>query len=103
MFECCSDTCPNNGAIELACPSPLGHTIHWENYISIHIEWDMIVVTVFLSILKEMEFHLVQNRKVNCHHNHIPFNVKGIGCIVSRCRNSIHRKLTCVGTSKNLN
>ena len=36
--------------------------IHWENYISIsfHIEWDMIVVTVFLSILNQMEFHLVQ-------------------------------------------
>ena len=53
--------------------------IHWENSISIsfHIEWDMIVVTVCLSILNQMEFHLVQNRKENCHHNHIPFNVKG--------------------------
>ena len=36
--------------------------IHWENYpISFHIEWDMIVVTVFLSILNQMEVHLVQN------------------------------------------
>ena len=35
---------------------------HWENYISIyfHIEWNMIVVTVFLSILSQMDFHLVQ-------------------------------------------
>jgi len=42
--------------------------LHWENYISIsfHIEWDMIVVTVFLSILNPMEFHLV----------HIPFGSK---------------------------
>ena len=24
-----------------------------------------------------MEFHLVQNRKENCHHDHIPLNVKG--------------------------
>ena len=24
-----------------------------------------------------MEFHLVQNRKENCYHDHIPFNVKG--------------------------
>ena len=24
-----------------------------------------------------MEFHLVQNRKENCQHDHIPFNVKG--------------------------
>ena len=42
--------------------------MHWENYISIsfHIEWDMIVVTVFLSILNQMEFYLVQNRKENC-------------------------------------
>ena len=37
---------------------------------------------VFLSILNQMEFHLVQNWKENCHHNHIPFNLKGIGDIV---------------------
>ena len=36
--------------------------LHWKNFISIsfHIEWDMIVVTVFFSILNQMEFHLVQ-------------------------------------------
>ena len=28
--------------------------------ISFHSEWDMIVVTVFLLILNQMEFHLVQ-------------------------------------------
>ena len=28
-----------------------------------------------------MVFNLVQNRKENCHHDHIPFNVKGIGNI----------------------
>ena len=57
--------------------------LYWENYISIsfHIEWDMIVMTVFPSILNQIEFHLVQNRKENCHHDHIPFNVKGIGSI----------------------
>jgi len=40
-----------------------------KNYISIsfQIEWDMIMVTVFLSILNQIEFHLVQNRKENCH------------------------------------
>jgi len=32
--------------------------------------------------LNQMEFHLVQNRKENCHHDHIPFNVKGKGNIV---------------------
>ena len=42
----------------------------------------MITVTVFLSILNQMEFHLVENRKENCHRDHIPFNVKGIGNIV---------------------
>ena len=42
----------------------------------------MIVVTVFLSILIHMEFNLVQNRKETCHHDHIPFTVKGIGIIV---------------------
>ena len=40
------------------------------------------MVTVFLSNLNEMDFHLVQNRKENCHHDHIPFNVKGNGNIV---------------------
>ena len=37
----------------------------------------MIVVTVFLPILNQMEIHLVQNRKDNCHYDHIPFSVKG--------------------------
>ena len=27
--------------------------------------------------LNQMEFHLAQNRKENCLHDHIPFNVKG--------------------------
>ena len=31
----------------------------------------------------QMEFHLVQNRKENCHHDRIPLNVKGKGKIVS--------------------
>ena len=48
-------------------------------FISFQFEWHMIVVTVFLSILNQMEFHLVQNRKENCQHDHIPFNVKGNG------------------------
>ena len=41
---------------------PVNIFVHWENYISIsfHIEWDMIEGTVFLSILNQMEFHLVQ-------------------------------------------
>ena len=50
-----------------------GIFLHWETYTSnsFHIEWDMIVVTV-----NQMEFHFVQNQKENCHHDHIPFNVK---------------------------
>ena len=32
--------------------------------------------------LNQMEFHLVQNRMENCHHDHIPFNLKGNGNIV---------------------
>ena len=39
----------------------------------------MIVVKVFLSILNQMER---KNRKENCHHDHIPFNVKVNGNIV---------------------
>ena len=33
----------------------------------------------FLLILNRMELHFVQNRKENCHHDHIPFNTKGNG------------------------
>ena len=53
--------------------------LHLENYIpnSFQIEWDMIMMTVCLSTLNQMEFHLVQNRTENCHHDHIPFNLKG--------------------------
>ena len=43
--------------------------LHWENYISIslHIEWDMIVVTVFeFHLVDQIQFHLVQNLKENC-------------------------------------
>ena len=56
-----------------------GGLAHWGNsyYISFQIEWDMIVETVFLSILNQMEFYLVQNRKENRHHDHIPFSVNG--------------------------
>ena len=37
---------------------------------------------LFLSILNQMESHLVQNRKKNCRHDHIPFNLEGNGNIV---------------------
>ena len=55
-------------------------TPHWQNSysISLHIEWDMIVVTVFLSIFWTKWISIcVQNRKENCHYDHIPFNFKG--------------------------
>ena len=71
---------------------------HWENYVSIsfQIEWDMIVVTVFIVILNQMELHLVQNRNENCHHNHIPFNVTGNGnlafSVYATCFLEIHRR-----------
>ena len=48
----------------------------------------MIVGTVFPSILNQMEFHLVQNQMENYPHDHIPFNVKGIGNIVFSVRAS---------------
>ena len=51
--------------------------VHWENYISIsfHSEWDMIVVTVFEPNWNSIWFK-------NCHHDYIPFTVKGNGNIV---------------------
>ena len=58
----------------------LGWPLNLENYVSIsfHTEWDMIVVTVFLSILNQMEIHLVQKieRKTVSTIIH-PFNLKG--------------------------
>ena len=42
----------------------------------------MIVVTVFLSILNQIEFYLVQNQNENYHHDDIPFNLKGNGILV---------------------
>ena len=47
------------------------------------IEWNMIVVTVLLSILKQIEFHWVQNQKEDCYHNHIPLNLQGNGNLFS--------------------
>ena len=48
-----------------------------ENNISIsfHSEWDMIVVTVFEPNGNSIWFK-------NCHHDHIPFTVKGNGILV---------------------
>ena len=43
--------------------------------------------TVFLSILNQIEFHLVQNLKENCHHDHIPFDLKGKGNMVFSVKN----------------
>ena len=36
--------------------------------------------------LNQMEFQLVQNREEKCHHDHIPFNLKGTGNIVFSVR-----------------
>ena len=44
----------------------------------------MVVVTVFLSILGEIEIHLVENLK-EFHHSHIPFNFKGDENQFSEC------------------
>ena len=44
------------------------------------------MVTVFRSILNQMELHLVQNRKENSHHDYIPFSLKGNGNIVLSVR-----------------
>ena len=53
--------------------------IHKRKYFSVYfqIEWDMVVVTVFLSILNQMEFQLVQYQEENCHHDRIPVDLKG--------------------------
>ena len=49
----------------------------------------MIVVTVSISFLNEMEIHLVQNRKENCHNDHMPFNLKRNGILVFSAYSSV--------------
>ena len=39
--------------------------------------------------LNQMDFHLVQNRKENCPHDHIPFNLKGNGILFYQCHEII--------------
>ena len=51
-------------------------------YQKIRVEKQSAAIQMNLRILNQMDFHLVQNRKENYHHDHIPFNVKGIGSIV---------------------
>ena len=47
--------------------------------ISFQVELNTAVVMLFLASLNQMEVHLVQNQKENCHHDHISFNLKGNG------------------------
>ena len=65
-------------------------------FLFFQIEWDMIVVTVFLPILNQMEFHLVENRQENCHHDHIPFSLKGNGNLF----NTEHKTVNCLHASQ---
>ena len=62
-----------------ACTQSINQLHHWENYISISFlfEWDLIAVTVFITFLNQIEFHLVQNRKENSRYDYIPFILKG--------------------------
>ena len=57
-------------------PATRRPAMHWEKYISIsfHSEWDMIVATAF-------EPNGISIWFKNCHHDHIPFTVKGNGNI----------------------
>ena len=43
-----------------------------------HIEGNMIAATVFVLITNQTEFCWVYNQEENCHHDHIPFNLKVI-------------------------
>ena len=45
----------------------------------IQIEWDTIVVTGLLSFLTKWNSIWFKNRKETCHHEHIPFSLKGNG------------------------
>ena len=64
----------------------LGHTVRLKLYIEKTMFPFLFTLNgtflLFISILNQMEFHLVQNRKEKCHYDHIQFNVKGNGDIV---------------------
>ena len=47
-----------------------------------------------VDFVNRMKFHLVQNRKENCHHDHIALNVKGNVCMVF----SVHSHQLCAPT-----
>ena len=44
----------------------------------------MIIVTVFLLIMNQMDFCLGYNQKENCHYDHFPYNIKVIRILVIR-------------------
>ena len=66
------------------------------DFISFQNEWNTNVVTVLLKILNQMELHLVQNGKENCHHDQIPFNLKGDGNSVFRVRSRFRTSGTLI-------
>ena len=51
------------GTILPWCSSGFKESLNWDSTIPRDIEWDMIMVTDFLSILNQMVFHLVQNQR----------------------------------------
>ena len=53
-------------------------------YISdyLQIEWNMIVVTIFLMLMNQTEFYLVHNQQENYHYDNIPFTSKGIRTLI---------------------
>ena len=50
-----------------------------------------------LSIFNQMELYLVKNRKENCHHDHIPFNLKGNGNIIFSVQLQEVERITSLG------
>ena len=57
----------------------LDKSIH-DTSLDVSVSFDVSLI-IPLSLI--MDFNLVQDRKENCHHNHIPFNVKENGNMVS--------------------
>ena len=66
--------------IEVPITTIKGPSAHSDNpfYNSFQIENNTLVVTVFLLIMNQTDFHLVHNQKKNCHYESIPFNLKRI-------------------------
>ena len=60
----------------------------------------MIVKTVFLLNLNRAVFSLVRKQEENCHHDHIPFTLKGMGNLCLHAKDPQAARMYVRGTTE---